>query len=308
MTLDKKSILPIALIIGGGAISITAARALASQGYQVELVARQGLNQGQHEPFAFYHSEHVSRCPERSEGEESHGAQDRLRETTPLMLEQLQEKGVIVKSWPDALELHGSPGNYEAVLEYGSQVDRVATGAVLVDVEELNKGASPLLNTTSSSGLLGRIISRVNNSGHLARVGGDLLREITIKETAGMFLLLPNGVELAEDLILCGLAAAARVSAYLEQASISPRAMAVKIDSKLCRGCGNCADICPYIEMREHGDGTVYAYLDKALCLGCGVCITSCPTGAITQPLQSDKQIVSTLRSMLRPGQRPGEV
>ena len=32
------------------------------------------------------------------------------------------------------------------------------------------------------------------------------------------------------------------------------------------------------------------------------VCIASCPTGAITQPQQSDEQIISTLRSMLRTG------
>ena len=137
---------------------------------------------------------------------------------------------------------------------------------------------------------------------------GQLLREMTIKETAGIFLLPPDGAELPNDRTLRGLATAARVSTYLGQASISPRAMAVNIDNRLCRGCGNCADICPYIEMRQHEDGTMCAYIDKALCLGCGVCVTSCAVGAITQPLQSDKQIISTLRSLLHPGQMPREV
>jgi ferredoxin len=62
------------------------------------------------------------------------------------------------------------------------------------------------------------------------------------------------------------------------------------------------------VEMREHVDGMLYAYVDKALCLGCGACIASCPTGAISQPVQSDKQIISTLRHMLRSGQRLVEV
>jgi len=303
MPFGEKPILPSALIIGRELVSIIAARALASRGYQVGLVARQGLKQGQYETSASYHSD-----PELSEGEESRGAQDRLRETVPLMLEQLKDKGVIVKPWPDALELHGTPGSYEAVLEYGSQVDRVPIGAVLVDMEELNKGAPSLPHTTSGGGLLDRIVSRASNSGHLANAGVDLLREITIKETDGIFLLPPNGAKMPNEQTIRGLAIAARVSAYLEQESIRPRAMAVNIDSKLCRGCGNCADICPYIEMREHADGTAYAYVDEALCLGCGACITSCPTGAITQPLQSDRQILSTLRSMLRPGQRLSEV
>jgi len=269
--LSGKSILPSALIIGGGLVDITAAGALASRGYQVELVARQRLEQNQ-------------------------------------LLEQLQEKDVIVKTWPDTLKLEGSPGNYEAVLEYGSQVDRIPTGAVLVNMEELSKGASPLLNTTFNSGILGRIMARTVSSGYLSGVDDDLLREITIKETSGIFLVPPDGAESPEDQVPHALAVAARVSTYLDQTSLRPRVMAVDIDSNLCRGCGDCADICPYIEMRENANGTVYAYIDKTLCLGCGACIASCPAGAITQPLQSDKQIVHTLRSMLRRGQVLSEV
>ena len=280
VALEKKSILPSALIVGGGLVSVTAARALASEGYQVQLVARQGLKQGHQE----------------------------LGEASPLVFEQLQEKGVVVKPWPDALGLRGSPGNYEAMLEYDSQVECVTTGALLVNMKELNKGASSGLDVSSCSGLLGRIISRANNSGFSFSVEAHFLREVTIKETSGIFLLPANGAEPPDEQILRGLAAAARVSTYLEQASISPRTLVVSIDSKMCRGCGNCADVCSYIEMREREDGTVCAYIDKALCLGCGACITSCAVGAITQPAQSDKQIISTLRSMLRSGQVLSEV
>jgi len=231
-----------------------------------------------------------------------------IRQDIIHFIEQLRENGVIVKPWPDALELRGSPGNYEAVARFGSQVDCVTTGAVLVDMQELKKGVSPLISTSSSGRLLDRIMSQVNGSGYLATVGADLLREMTIGETSGMFLLPPDGAELPQDQVLHGLAAAARVSTYLDQGGVGPRAMAVSIDSRLCRGCGNCAAICPYVEMREHVNGMVYAYVDKALCLGCGACIASCPTGAISQHVQSDKQIVSTLRCMLRPGQRLVEV
>jgi heterodisulfide reductase subunit A-like polyferredoxin len=273
-TIKKKPILPTALIIGEGLVSATAARVLASQGYQVELVTKQRAKQGQHE----------------------------YNEATLFTVEQPQDEGITVRPWPDTLELQGSPGNYEVVLEYSSQVDCVPTGAVIVDIGELSKRPSPL-NTSSSSGLLGRIVARASNSGYPTSVADDLLREITVKETSGIFLLPSDAAESPEDKTLQGLAVAARVSTYLAQASTSPRAMAVTIDNELCRGCGDCAVICPYIEMREYANGTVHAYVDKGLCLGCGACISSCPTGAITQPCQSDKQIISTLRSMLRRGQ-----
>ena len=273
--LGAKSILPTSLIIGGGLANITAAKALASQGYRVEFVSRQILKQGQHE----------------------------TKEAVSSMLEQLRDKGVIAKPWPDALKLNGSPGNYEVIMNYDHQVDCVSAGAVLVNIEELNKGASPLLRTDSDDGLLSRIIDRTSNSDYLVSACEDILRDITIKETSGIFLLLPSGDELPEDQILRGFATAARVLAYLHQGSISPRAMAVNIESKLCRGCGDCAGICPYIEMRKSGNDIVYAYIDKALCLGCGACVSVCPAGAITQSLQSDKQIIHTLSCMLRSGQ-----
>lgn len=280
IALGEGAILPSVLIVGGGLASTTAARALTSRGYQVELITRQELKEESLKPY----------------------------EAILLPFEQFHEKALTVRTWPDSLKLNGSPGNYEVVLEYGSQSDVLDIGAVLVDMEELNKGESPILDTTGGSGLLGRIISRRRNSGSPSALGSDLLREITISDTAGIFLLPPDSTELVDDQVLLGLATAARLSAYMEQVSINPRAMAVSIDSRMCRGCGDCITVCPYIEMRERGDGTLYAYIDKALCLGCGACIASCPTGAITQPWQSDKQMISTLRSMLQTVQILSEV
>ena len=268
----SNAILPSALIVGGEPASFTAATALTSRGYRVDLVARAKSKQG-------------------------HGESGVLR-----------DERVTVKPWPDVLELHGPPGNYEAVLEYGSQVDRVPCGAVLVDVQDLSQEPSPLVNTTSAGGLLGRIVSRRANSLRHDGVADDFLRELTIGETSGIFLLAPDGAELPQDHVACGLAAAVRLSTFLEQASLSPRATAVNIDSRLCRGCGDCAEICPYIEMKQREDGTAFASVDRVLCLGCGACIAACPTGAISQPLQSDKHIISTVRSMLRAGRRLIEV
>jgi heterodisulfide reductase subunit A-like polyferredoxin len=184
-------------------------------------------------------------------------------------------------------------------LNYDSHIDTVAIGAVLVDVDRLSKKASSQLKEASISGLLGRIISRASSTGFFGSPDANLLHGVTINETAGIFLLQPDNAESPSNQLIRGLAAAARVSTYLEQVSIKPRELAVDINKRLCRGCGNCADICSFIEMRKDDVDTVYATIDKALCLGCGTCISYCPTGAITQPLQSDKQILATFCSLL---------
>jgi NADPH-dependent glutamate synthase beta subunit-like oxidoreductase len=212
------------------------------------------------------------------------------------------EKNMTVMAWPDSLDLNGSPGNYQAVLAYGSQSYVISIGAVMIDIEELNKKDPLILNTASDNNLLGRIISRSQNSGSLVAIGSDLLREITIGNTAGIYLLSPDSAESQQEKVLLGLATAARVSSYLEKVNIGARANAVSIDSAMCRGCGECAEFCPYIEVRKRHDGTLYACIDRFLCLGCGACIARCPAGAIAQSQQGDKQIVSTLRSMLQAG------
>ncbi len=247
---EEKPVLPNILILGGGLVNTTAARALASRGYRVELISR-------------------------------------------------QEEDFTAKAWPDSLQLYGSPGNYQAVLKYSSQSEHIDTGAVLVNVGELYKEEPTILDRNNGNGWLGRIISQRRKLGFLSGTSRDLLREITIGENTGIFVLSPDYAESHEERVLLGLSTAVRISAYLEQANISPRANAVNIDSQRCRGCGDCAAICPYIEMRRYQDGMPYASIDKALCLGCGACIAVCPTGAITQPQQSDNQIIATLSSML---------
>jgi ferredoxin len=194
-----------------------------------------------------------------------------------------------VRPWPETLELRGLPGNYEALMKYKGHLEGITAGAVLVDVAELNRGGG-------ATGLLERVTSRARNTGFSA---GDILWETTLEGASGLFLLA-DGAKSPDAQRKHGLAAAARVAAYLEQEIALPRAMSVSINSRLCRGCGDCAAICPYIGLEEDQHGKVVAHVHDGLCFGCGACVSKCSTGAIKQPYQSDDQIVLVLRSILQ--------
>jgi len=265
ITRIKNPVVPGIIVIGDGEASIIAAQALATQGYKVELLAKQCTNAEYFRLGKFVRKHNI------------------------------EKTNLIIRPWPTSLEVCGIPGRYEVVLEGNPINDPV--GAVLIDVEEVKKSPLSVLSG-SSSNILGRMLSRLNNMNSNDDTS-DLLREITLGETTGLFLLFPSSESGSEEEAVRGLAAAARVSAYLGQGDVTTRAMAVNIDVKACRGCGDCAAVCPYIEMRERDNGIPYAFVDRALCIGCGLCVSLCDTGAIIQPAQSDNQIKLALNSIL---------
>jgi len=264
-----------ALILGAGLRGLSAARSLATQGYSVDIVSG----------------------PEKSGGREQ--KKSAYRDTKDSLLKQLEEQGIKIRPWPHALKLDGPPGIYNAELKYGSRTSRIKAGTVIIDVGEREGEFPPDSTATAKDNLLGRLLAPES----YRRTTGDTdtakLRKYTLKETGGIFITSRDGEEPPEEQIFKGAAVAARASAYLCQGSVSPRAIAVTIDSKLCRGCGDCAAICPYIEMKERDSGIACAFIDPALCLGCGACVARCPTGAIAQFIQSDEQITSTLEALL---------
>jgi heterodisulfide reductase subunit A-like polyferredoxin len=259
-----------ALVLGTGLSGLAAASALVSQGFSIAL---------------------VSGMETKSQKKKS----AKYIEMQANLQKQLENQGIRIMSWPQSLELSGSPGNYEAVLRYPSQTSHIKAGALITDLAAIDQE----MLTAAKESLLSRILARKSSSNG-ANIDSTAIREFTIKETAGIFIISLDGKEPPEEQVVKGTAAGARASAFLAQGMLSPRASAVIIDSKLCRGCGDCAAICPYIEMKVDSNGTACAYVDQALCLGCGACIARCPTGAIVQHSQSDKQIISALESLLK--------
>ena len=262
------------VVIGAELGGLAAASDLAAQGYSVELVSRPVPDRGTSGPKA----RHVK--------------------SRNSLLRRLQAQGIRIRPWPDVLDIAGSPGDYRVVLRYGSETEHLTSGAVILDLGETGSETSSAWSAISGQSLLGRILGHKNSSCGRGIADSPLIREVTIGDTAGIFVIPSGTKDSAREQTLRGTAIAAKAWAYLAQDTLRPRATAVVIDSKLCRGCGDCAVLCPYMEMRNSGCQAAYAYVDPALCLGCGACISRCPTGAINQPLQGDEQIISTLEAM----------
>ena len=51
----------------------------------------------------------------------------------------------------------------------------------------------------------------------------------------------------------------------------------VRIDRKLCTGCGGCVDLCPRTAIGIFED---FALINTGLCLECRTCVKVCPMNA----------------------------
>jgi NADPH-dependent glutamate synthase beta subunit-like oxidoreductase/NAD-dependent dihydropyrimidine dehydrogenase PreA subunit len=273
-TREERHIESSVLILGAELCGLAAASALASQGYSVALISG----------------------PETEKAAKKRSKYEDMRSS---LVKQLEEQGIHIMNWPQSLELEGVAGDLEAVLRYPSQTNHIKAGAVILSLGDMAEEAFAANDAIPKRSLLSRILTQKRWPSGTTDIDSALFREFTIKETAGIFIVSLDKAEPPEEQVIRGTAAAARAAAYLAQGSLSPRATAITIDSKLCRGCGDCAVICPYIEMKIDASGTACAHVDQALCLGCGACIARCPTGAIAQAVQSDKQITSTLEALL---------
>jgi coenzyme F420-reducing hydrogenase delta subunit/NAD-dependent dihydropyrimidine dehydrogenase PreA subunit len=66
-----------------------------------------------------------------------------------------------------------------------------------------------------------------------------------------------------------------------------------QVMSELCRGCGDCVEICMYNapKLQDMGNGVFISKIDEHICKGCGACVSICPSSAIKLNHISDEQI-----------------
>lgn len=77
------------------------------------------------------------------------------------------------------------------------------------------------------------------------------------------------------------------------QKSVNLTALRASVDSEMCRGCGDCVEVCLYSapKLQDHGNGVYISKIDEVLCRGCGVCPSVCPSSAIEINYFSDIQL-----------------
>ena len=124
--------------------------------------------------------------------------------------------------------------------------------------------------------------------------------ELAPVETAveGVFLAgTVQGPKDIVDTVAQASAAAAKAAVLLahDQVRLDP-AVAV-VDPELCRGCGDCVDICDFQApaLHEAETGLFAAEINASLCKGCGTCASWCPSGAITARHFTDRQVLAQI-------------
>ncbi|UCH78074.1 MAG: FAD-dependent oxidoreductase, partial [Candidatus Coatesbacteria bacterium] len=120
--------------------------------------------------------------------------------------------------------------------------------------------------------------------------------------TDGVFIIgcLQAPKDIADSLSQAS-AAAAKVARLLARDSVTLEPTVAEVNVELCRGCGQCAEICQFNapEPFQLDSGAYVTKINEAVCKGCGTCAVWCPTGAIVARHFTDLQIHTMLETAL---------
>jgi heterodisulfide reductase subunit A len=121
--------------------------------------------------------------------------------------------------------------------------------------------------------------------------------------TDGVFIVgcLQAPKDIADSLSQAS-AAAAKVARLLARDSVKLEPTVGEVNEDLCRGCGQCAEICQFNapQLFQLESGVYVARINEALCKGCGTCAVWCPTGAIMARHFTDLQVHAMLETALQ--------
>jgi heterodisulfide reductase subunit A len=104
-----------------------------------------------------------------------------------------------------------------------------------------------------------------------------------------------------DEAIAQGLGDAARAATVLAQKKIAAEGVVSTVDQSLCRGCGQCLEVCPYgaPELVDIGEGVLLSQIQEVLCKGCGACAVACPTGAAAIRHFTDHEVLTMIEAAL---------
>ena len=104
-----------------------------------------------------------------------------------------------------------------------------------------------------------------------------------------------------DEAIAQGLGAAARAATVLAKEKIEVEGVVSTVDQNLCRGCGQCVEVCPYgaPELVDIGEGVLVSQIQEVLCKGCGACAVACPTGAAAIRHFTDHEVLTMVEAAL---------
>ncbi len=160
--------------------------------------------------------------------------------------------------------------------------------------------ATPLIGETQNARLAQKSAVAVDRFGFLV--------EPHIKLRPGKFA--PEGVFVAgaahfpADISECvaqAHRAASKAHAFLARGSVKKERLVVSVDDMLCRGCGNCQEICEFnaIKVKNTDENFKLARVDTMLCKGCGLCAVNCISGALEMSHYTDAQIDAQIEASL---------
>lgn len=113
-----------------------------------------------------------------------------------------------------------------------------------------------------------------------------------------------------DESIIQAHAAASSAAIPMARGRVRSEAITADVAEELCRGCGECKEVCEFnaitLEKKIFEVEPLFrapvlvAKVNEVMCKGCGSCAVACPTGAITMKHFTDKQILAEIKEAYR--------
>ncbi len=158
--------------------------------------------------------------------------------------------------------------------------------------------AMSMVKTEGGEELLKKLKIATDANGWLAEAHPKLRPVESLN--AGFFLAgCAHGPKDIPETVAQASAAAAKVGDLFAQKELLHEPTIVPVNEELCSGCGICVTVCPY-GARELDPIKKIVKVNEILCEGCGACAAACPSGAAQQKNQTDNQIFSMVKAILK--------